>query len=196
MKNFKKRKLDEAQSRFERGLEGGARSGDPTTGIEPLAREQVKELLAQRGISSKGDPRPRRLARVSLAAAHGSPKAKKTLKALKAQRKSDAARDARMKKPKPVKPKPVKDWTEYHRLGYVLGEALRVKDEEPKSSNAYVRALNTIKEDSRIGGRYGSGPGSRPVGGWTPPTPLPKKKPEETTATTPKPTKKKKKGSR
>jgi len=31
--------------------------------------------------------------------------------------------------------------TEYHRLGYVLAEALRVEDEEPKSSNAYVRKL-------------------------------------------------------
>ena len=86
--------------------------------------------------------------------------------------------------------------SEYHRLGYVLAEALRVEDEEPKSSNAYVMALNTIKEDSRVGGRYGSGVGSRRVEGWTPPTPLPKKKPEETTATTPKPKKKKMKGSR
>jgi len=34
-----------------------------------------------------------------------------------------------------------------------------------------------LKEDSRRGGRYGSSPhGGRPVGGWTPPTPLPKKK--------------------
>ena len=37
--------------------------------------------------------------------------------------------------------------TEYHRLGYVLAEALRVKDEEPRRSNAYVRAL--LGEDKR-----------------------------------------------
>ena len=41
----------------------------------------------------------------------------------------------------------VKDWTEYHRLGSVLAEALRVKNEEPRSSNAYVRAL--LGEDKR-----------------------------------------------
>ena len=55
---------------------------------------------------------------------------------------------------------------EYKRLANVLAEALRVEDEEPKSSNAYVMALNTLKEDSRRGGRYGSSPhGGRPVGG-------------------------------
>lgn len=45
---------------------------------------------------------------------------------------------------------------EYKRLANVLAEALRVEDEEPRSSNAYVRAL---KESDRY---------HRPVGGWQP----------------------------
>tara|TARA_R110000824_G_scaffold3643_5_gene17237 strand:- start:235 stop:504 length:270 start_codon:yes stop_codon:yes gene_type:complete len=61
---------------------------------------------------------------------------------------------------------------EYKRLANVLAEALRVNDEEPKSSNAYVRAL---KESDRY---------HRPVGGWQPGAPklsLKKKKEKLTT---------------
>ena len=171
MKNFKKRKLNEASKKASK------KTGD----------RRKKDL--------GGPKKPRKSGRIR-STDPGEPGYEDTEEEMR--REEEEARD---------------DWadlerqregssTEYHRLGYVLAEALRVEDEEPKSSNAYVRALNTIKEDSRIGGRYGSGPGSRPVGGWTPDAPWPKKKPEgteeteeteETTATTPKPTKKKKK---
>ena len=53
---------------------------------------------------------------------------------------------------------------EYKRLADVLAEALRVKDEEPKSSNAYVMALNTLKESRR----YTDKPGGVPEGGFQP----------------------------
>ena len=143
MKNFKKRKLNEAKRSHpslysreepesvasdEREREAGgphhsekdaeaARGGDyPDKKFwdEARLKRNLKRATTRKRRKLQGSkPGTRKRVLAQVAASSGSKRAKKALK----------------------------DSTEYHRLGYVLAEALRVEDEEPRSSNAYVRKL-------------------------------------------------------
>jgi hypothetical protein len=126
MKNFKKRKLlaevrrSEREASDERERESGPYHSDD-------------EIRAARGGDDPGPGAPARTAT-------GTPEEKIRAYWDEKRRKRKLAAKKRKAKGK-ARRKALNASTEYHRLGSVLAEALRVEDEEPRSSNAYVRAL-------------------------------------------------------
>ena len=157
MKNFKKRKLDEArrsEPSLYSGEEGGEReasdereheAGGPHHSEEEAeaARGGVhrpaagaKKMTAQEKTKLYWDI-IRRGRRESHRRRKAKGKARKEKRETKTRVLAQVAASSGSKRAK----KALKDSTEYHRLGSVLAEALRVKNEEPRSSNAYVRKL-------------------------------------------------------